>query len=357
MPKLSIIIPCYNCAETLAEAVNSCFSQGFAEPEFEIVLVDDASTDSTTTVMKDLSFHHHNIQIAFHDTNKGGGATRNTAAQVATADVLFCLDSDDILPPLTLQKMYTHLTTKKCDGVGINTSVKFIGSNTDDVDIVHTFIRADQKIELSDLLQKDGLCSLYSTFMITRTAFDKIGGYPTHHGFDTQGFAWRFLAAGLYAETCPQATYLHRVQFHESYYLREYNNGKTNFNWLEIFKENFYLFNDEAQRFIKTFDCRDFTRDIFSELVAKSVIFAPQKNNFTSWEPYTTHKPVTRNSLLGLFFRARSKVKSVFKKNPRLKSIILDGILTYEDITTRLRSRRPLRLLFAYTRLRIKKLF
>src|SRR5436190_906289 len=82
------------------------------------------------------------------------------------------------------------------------------------------------------LLEKNGvLCPLYSTFMHTKKAFETVGGYPTEHGFDTQGFAWRFLAAGFTAYTCPDTSYYHRINYKLSYYLRETEQGKVNYNW------------------------------------------------------------------------------------------------------------------------------
>jgi len=52
--KLSIIIPCYNCAETVEESVRSCFTQGFSKDEFEIVMVDYFSTDLTWDLLTKL---------------------------------------------------------------------------------------------------------------------------------------------------------------------------------------------------------------------------------------------------------------------------------------------------------------
>ncbi|HSQ74487.1 MAG TPA: glycosyltransferase, partial [Bacteroidota bacterium] len=77
-PKLSIIVPCYNCEETLGEAVDSVYQQ---EPEvpFDITMVDDASTDGTYDRMRALAARHPGIRIVKHHRNRGGGATRNTA--------------------------------------------------------------------------------------------------------------------------------------------------------------------------------------------------------------------------------------------------------------------------------------
>ncbi len=239
MIKLSIIIPCYNCEKTLREAVDSCYLQGFTEEEFEIVMVNDCSTDSTWSLMTSLGKAHNNIRIFSHEENKGGGSTRNTATKEAEADVIFCLDSDDVLPPGTLHKMYQFLLHKKCDGVCFHYSVSFNKTNINDIDHVADMGPAGEEIPFESLLQRNNhICPLYHVFMFTKQAFVKTGGYPTEHGFDTQGFAWRFLGEGLKAYVCPDSKYLIRINFHESYYVREYNDGRINANWQKIFLEN-----------------------------------------------------------------------------------------------------------------------
>lgn len=253
--RLSVVIPCYNCAETLEEALASVYEQGVSTP-FEVVMVDDGSTDNTWELMNELAKKYQNVKCYRHDENQGGGATRNTAIEKSSGDMIFCLDSDDILTPGTLGKMAKMALEKNCDGIGVSTSIKFKGLNKNDIAYVSNFGYIGEKIPFESLLQKDGspLCPLYSTFLHTKKAFETIGGYPTDHGFDTQGFAWRFLANGLVAYACPETKYLHRVNFHKSYYLREYEAGKANHNWFRIYEEFLFLFRPEAQDVILSFN-------------------------------------------------------------------------------------------------------
>jgi hypothetical protein len=175
------------------------------------------------------------------------------------------------------------------------------------------------RIPFESLLEKDGVtCSLYSTFLITRKAFDLIGGYPTEHGFDTQGMAWRFLAAGLTAYTCPETTYLHRIGFHPSYYVRESNAGRQNYNWQDIFFEHFGLFDDATQEFIRTYDCKDFSKNIFDELKKRGRVFRPNCIELLG-KPQALHHPqegtreyIRRDSAHGIFLRLRSRLKKLF---------------------------------------------
>jgi glycosyltransferase involved in cell wall biosynthesis len=316
-PKLTIIIPCYNCAATLREAVDSCYTQGLLPSEFEIVLCNDASTDDTAQIISHLEKDYANIRTITHPTNRGGGAARNTAARAAAAAIIFCLDSDDLLPPGTMRAMLEYLKKHNLDGVGIHHSTKFRGIDTSDIDRTDTFAHAGEQIPLENLLQKnDQLCSLYSVFMFTKAAFEKCGGYPEHHGFDTQGFAWRFLCAGLCAHVCPESRYLHRIEFHQSYYLREYSDGKLNINWRAVLVEHEHLFTKDTIDFIKTYPVRDFTQSLFFELCRRTEVFLPAsdryygKSQITTTAPKTS--PISRDSFLGVMLRARGRLRKLW---------------------------------------------
>ena len=314
--KLSIVIPCYNCALTLREAINSCYTQGFSETEFEIVMVDDCSSDNTRQLIEQIKDEKTNVKIFFHSQNEGGGAARNTAIANANSDIIFCLDSDDILPPNNLKRMYDYLLEKDCDSVCFHHSINFKGRDINDISHIVDMSNPGLPIEFENLFQtKDSMCGLYQVFMFTKSAFNKTLGYPTTHGFDTQGFAWRFLAAGNTAYTCPDTTYLLRVEFKESYYLREYNQGKNNFNWQNIFLEHIYLFNQETQSFIQNYDCSDFTKDFFSDLISRDKILKDDYKSLIGINQ--THdkvfinkqKSYPRNSFYGFYLRLKNKLK------------------------------------------------
>jgi glycosyltransferase involved in cell wall biosynthesis len=252
MTKLSIIIPCYNCESTLAEAVDSVRAQTSDVP-FDLTMVDDGSTDGTYRLMEALASGYPGTKLVRHASNRGGGAARNTAVANCDGEIIFCLDSDDMMGPRFIQNLTQFWLSHPCDGVSIGKSIKFKGTNKDDVEHVHDFSMSAVPIPFESLL--DGsLCPLMSTFLITRESFYRIGGYPTSHGFDTQGMAFRFLANGLQAYVCPDAIYYHRLQFHRSYYTREDQAGRFHWNWLQIYTEFLYLFRNEIKAQILDYD-------------------------------------------------------------------------------------------------------
>lgn len=91
LPIISVIIPSYNRENTLGRAIKSVLLQDY--PRFEIIIIDDASTDHTYEIAK--SYERQNIKIIRHKVNCGIGPTRNTGIHYSQGTWIFPLDSDD----------------------------------------------------------------------------------------------------------------------------------------------------------------------------------------------------------------------------------------------------------------------
>jgi glycosyltransferase involved in cell wall biosynthesis len=92
LPRCTIILPTHNRAATLRRAVASVIAQ--YEPDFELIIIDDASTDETRTWLQTLD--DPRIRVSLLERNQGPSAARNIGIDLATAPVLAFLDSDDI---------------------------------------------------------------------------------------------------------------------------------------------------------------------------------------------------------------------------------------------------------------------
>ncbi len=90
MPRVTIIIPTYNRAAFLKEAIDSAFDQDFND--YELIVVDDGSTDSTSQLLR--SYRQSIRVIQTH--RKGVSAARNAGIRVAKGDFIAFLDSDDL---------------------------------------------------------------------------------------------------------------------------------------------------------------------------------------------------------------------------------------------------------------------
>ena len=101
-PKVSVIIPTYNRSDLLPRAINSVLNQTYQD--FELIIVDDGSTDNTEEVIKEFQEQDKRIKYIKHDKNKGGSAARNTGIKAARAEYIAFQDSDDEWLPEKLEK-------------------------------------------------------------------------------------------------------------------------------------------------------------------------------------------------------------------------------------------------------------
>lgn len=239
---LSIIIPCFNSEKTVRQTVESVFKQEINIP-FEIVMVNDGSTDSTPAIIKELKSQHAQIVSLSHEENMGGGKSRNDAIKKSQGNLIFCLDSDDLLPPSMIMKLVNYLDVKKGDGVVFSETKYFMWSPKITRTLSNSF-NVDNPITFKDLFSKETSFFTQVNFLYTRAAYDRIGGYPENHGFDTQGFGFHFLAKGNTAYMCPKSFYYHRQGVGKSYFEREYETGRLSLNYYLILEDMLYLFSD-----------------------------------------------------------------------------------------------------------------
>jgi glycosyltransferase involved in cell wall biosynthesis len=112
--KLSIIIPCFNEAETIREVLKRV--ERIEIPEKEIIVVDDGSTDETREILLEPAFSG-GMKIIFHEKNLGKGAALNTGFTVATGDVLVVQDADFEYDPNELPVLLAKISEEGADVV------------------------------------------------------------------------------------------------------------------------------------------------------------------------------------------------------------------------------------------------
>lgn len=98
---ISVIIPAFNCEKTILNTVESIKKSGIND--YEILIVDDGSTDNTAAICDGLSASNDNIRC-IHQKNAGASAARNTGLKNADGEYVFFFDSDDSVIPNSLEK-------------------------------------------------------------------------------------------------------------------------------------------------------------------------------------------------------------------------------------------------------------
>lgn len=105
LPIVSVVIPTYNRASLVKEAIKSVLAQTFSQ--FEIIIIDDGSTDSTEREL--FSFIRKGVVRYHFQQNAGGAEARNAGMRLAAGKYIAFLDSDDLFHPQKLEKQISYL--------------------------------------------------------------------------------------------------------------------------------------------------------------------------------------------------------------------------------------------------------
>lgn len=118
MPKLSIIIPCYNAEKHIDRCFSSLEGQTIGIEQLEIIFVNDASTDNTLKCLTDFEKKHpENVIVINCEKNGRQGAARNIGLRHATAEYVGFADDDDAFEPEMFEDLYEKAKAYDCDMV------------------------------------------------------------------------------------------------------------------------------------------------------------------------------------------------------------------------------------------------
>jgi succinoglycan biosynthesis protein ExoO len=117
-PRISVIVPAYNTAATLRRAIDSVLCQ--TEQSFEIVLVDDGSTDDTLSIARQLEASDPRIRVLALRENGGQARARNLGTAAARGEWIAILDADDRYLPTRLAVLLRHGEEQGVDLVADN---------------------------------------------------------------------------------------------------------------------------------------------------------------------------------------------------------------------------------------------
>ena len=193
LPKVSILIPCYNAEKYISQTIQSCIKQDYSN--IEIIIVDDGSIDDTLKIA--LQYESHNIHI-YHIINSGACAARNYASKKSTGEYIMYLDGDDYMSPnkiscqVKLALMYNNDTIITCPWV------KFT-SDINELQLQKSYVYKDytNSIDLLlDLLNCNML--IISCWLIHRNIIKRCGNWNELLTINQDGeFFARILLMGL----------------------------------------------------------------------------------------------------------------------------------------------------------------
>lgn len=200
----SVIIPTYNRAALLSEALASVFAQRFTD--YEVIVADDGSTDGTAAVL-----HAHGARVrVVKQANQGPGAARNAAARIARGRYLAFLDSDDRWLPWTLDVYASVVIGAAQSPVFIAGKPAMFGSPADLQAVVEESVAASW---FADYYASGQQWRWYGTssFVIRSDAFAAVGGFaPMWINGEDADLAMRLGTAGPFVQITSPATFGYR---------------------------------------------------------------------------------------------------------------------------------------------------
>lgn len=201
MPKISVIMGIYNCAELLSEAIDSIINQSYTN--WELILCDDASTDNTYMIAEIYQEKYpEKIILLKNEHNLGLPKTLNKCLSAANGEYIARMDGDDISLPdrfekqINFLKQYPHID---CVGTGMT---RF--DENGDFDNVFPVINPDKYT-----LKLYPLC-YHATLMMKKSCYDVINGYvsiPRTIRCEDIDMWFRFASNGFKAENINECLY------------------------------------------------------------------------------------------------------------------------------------------------------
>ncbi len=196
--RVSVVIPCFNYGKYLAEAVGSVLAQSLRE--YEIVIVDDGSTDDSREVAQALIDAHPEAPIRLIAQSNCGspGQTRNVGIDVARGDYIVCLDADDRLHHEYLARCASALDAHAEVAIAYGDLQMFGDDET-----LHVPPEWDTRVELD--------CNFLDVVsMFRRSVWAEIGGYDTAIGYEDWDFWIATVEHGWVGVKAPGALWYYR---------------------------------------------------------------------------------------------------------------------------------------------------
>jgi len=197
---ISVIITTYNRQELFKRAIDSALNQDYSN--YDIHIVDDASTDSTQQIIKSILAQNSHVFYWRHRDRKGLSAARNTGIEKSTGSWVAFLDDDDLWKEDCLTKRIQLINRlsgkqKKCLGV------LYSGC---EIHIPHekriTYNMPKICGNIAKAIIKKGLCTIPSSCIFSRQALGKIGGFDEELFSFIDHDIWMSLATHNYSALC-----------------------------------------------------------------------------------------------------------------------------------------------------------
>ena len=304
--KISFIIPAYNCANTIVESIESIFKGNFEDGD-EVIIVNDASTDRTLQIINGLHKKYPAIKTVSHNINKGSAAAgRNTGIDYSKNNLIFCLDSDNVLIPGSVLALKKYMLEQNAD-VATFGEIHFF--KTDIKKITHKWTYKDKQIELKDALAGYKWPGPSGNYLFTKRSWLNAGRYNESIGgaYDSWAFGIKQLATGSKMVTTKDFFYYHRAG-HESAFMRDKDKIKPSLIALSVLVNFLDLIENEEVDYIMS---KEHRCSWFDNLEKRPIRL---KNSTIGIDGFKTNHPEQKRPI-DFIVKAVKKMKYILKSN------------------------------------------
>ena len=163
--KLSIVIPVYNSSKYLDDCLNSLLTQNMSLEDYEIICVNDGSTDNSLSILNNYAIASENIKV-INQENKGHSAARNTGLNAAVGKYIWFVDSDDFVEENSISEIVNCMDKNGIDFLtiglcNVSNESHFISSSKENFIVFdkqpHNFACSGNRIFLREIISKNNI--------------------------------------------------------------------------------------------------------------------------------------------------------------------------------------------------------
>jgi glycosyltransferase involved in cell wall biosynthesis len=252
---LSFILPCYNYADIIEQSLASIYKQNLKIP-FEVICTDDCSTDERTKeILRKWEKEHDNFHAYFHTENKGEGGACNTCIKHSSGDIFFCLDTDNVLVPDSINALIDLLDTTKCEGACFEKLRYFKEVNGQYVKMRRqdwSFTAPNNIVDIRHIISTTETPAASGNYLFTKESWERAGGYPENNIMGSYCFGFKQLATGSRIAVLPNTFYWHRVSDGGMYLTNAAKGNIIGEHVWRVVSEHLNIFTKETQQLLNT---------------------------------------------------------------------------------------------------------
>jgi glycosyltransferase involved in cell wall biosynthesis len=340
-PAVSVVMPAFNAAEFLDEAIRSILDQTFRD--FELIIINDGSNDDTASILQHYERADERLRV-YHQENKGVISALNRACRLARGQYIARMDADDVSLPHRLERQVDYIEHHPEIGI-LGTWISKIGQ---DGSVVGSWCPSPNPNALK-WKHFFGACVCHPAVLMRRSVLEKINYYRAGSAPIEDEDLWLRASAVTEFGNVPEILFKYRVWNGSTYHRFRKSSGEAQINLLFSFITDFMQVAPslEAVAGLKLKKCQSLHQVLLAATLIESLFQSFQKANPLTTEEYREISSNAAKRMAVLAFQAL-QFKSVKFLSLSMRALRLNyRLLSPLVITKNLKQDRLIQLLGA----------